>query len=358
MDSFSFLIVTGTPDNTEFGIDFLAINITEQFRGVKFIPQGPHFVYSSSKDHFGNPSTSRSGFLHYYKGGEILVKEWNAKNEELQDRTRGDVELEKQRIKENIKDLDRFLAMYEFENIGKWKSLTSLITEDAVQRLSPPCKIIRNSVEFKSCTDENRPRGKPEAPIRNVRIRSTDDEAMYLPKMEVIAETQPQYSKLPERYNQFSSPAEKTFNNIDTVNLIDKLFTEITTPSNLLEELQFCFIVYLCCLSIDSLAHWRQILSLLCNSEQAVEKYRTFYLQFINVIKHQLPEIPIEFIEQNSTNTIYLDIKNLLRNLIINGITEPSELLQKHLDDTISWTFEDLLEEDPEDLPQIVDLSS
>jgi A1 cistron-splicing factor AAR2 len=107
MDSFAFLIVTGAPDSTEFGIDFLAINITEQFRGVKFIPQGPHFVYSCSRDNFGNISTSRSGFLHYFKGGEILVKEWNASSEELQDRTRGDIELEKQRIRENLKELDR-----------------------------------------------------------------------------------------------------------------------------------------------------------------------------------------------------------------------------------------------------------
>lgn len=107
MDNFAFLIVTGTPDHTEFGIDLLAIDITEQFRGVKFIPPGIHFVYSSSKDNFGNSSTSRSGFLHYFKAGEILVKEWNNEKEELQNRTRGDVELEKQRIRENYKDLDR-----------------------------------------------------------------------------------------------------------------------------------------------------------------------------------------------------------------------------------------------------------
>lgn len=107
MDNFAFLIVTGTPDHTEFGIDLLAIDITEQFRGVKFIPPGAHFVYSASKDNFGNSSTSRSGFLHFFKAGEILVKEWNNKNEELQNRTRGDIELEKQRIRENLKDLDR-----------------------------------------------------------------------------------------------------------------------------------------------------------------------------------------------------------------------------------------------------------
>lgn len=107
MDNFSFLIVTGARDHTEFGIDFLSIDITEQFRGFKFIPSGPHFVYSSSRDNLGNSSNARSGFLYYFKAGEILVKEWNDEKEELQDRTRGDVENEKQRIRENIKDLDR-----------------------------------------------------------------------------------------------------------------------------------------------------------------------------------------------------------------------------------------------------------
>lgn len=107
MDQYGFLIVTGAPDNTEFGIDLLAINVTEEFRGVKLIPVGPHFFYSSAKDSFGNPSAARSGFLHYFKPGEILVKEYNQKSEELQDRSKGDLELEKQRIKEHLKDLDR-----------------------------------------------------------------------------------------------------------------------------------------------------------------------------------------------------------------------------------------------------------
>lgn len=244
--------------------------------------------------------------------------------------------------------------MYEFESIGRWKNLTNLITENAILRMSPPCGVIRNSVEFKSCTDENRPRGKPLPAIRNVRIRSSEDEEMYLPQMEVNAETQPKFTKLPERYNQYSSPAEKTFNNIDTINLIEKLFTELSTSQQILEELQFSFLIYLCGLSIDSLAHWRQLVSVLCNSEQAVGKHKTFYKQFINVIKYQIPEIPIEFIEQQSTNTIYADIKNLLRNLIINGCKDIADLLQEHLDETISWTFEEILDEDPEDLPQIV----
>lgn len=107
MDNYACLIVTGAPDNTEVGIDLLAINITVEFRGIKLIPPGPHFVYSSAKDSFGNSSTARNGFLYYFKAGEILVKEWNQKEEELQDRSKGDLELEKRRIREHLKDLDR-----------------------------------------------------------------------------------------------------------------------------------------------------------------------------------------------------------------------------------------------------------
>lgn len=104
---FAYLIVTGTPDHTEFGIDFLAIDITKEFRGVKLIPSGSHFFYTSSKDNMGNSSTARNGFLQYFKPGEIVVKEWNQELEELQNRSRGDLELEKQRIREHLKDLDR-----------------------------------------------------------------------------------------------------------------------------------------------------------------------------------------------------------------------------------------------------------
>jgi A1 cistron-splicing factor AAR2 len=107
MDQYAYLIVTGAPDSTEFGIDLLAISITVEFRGVKLIPPGPHFVYSSSRDSFGNASTARNGFIHYFKAGEIVVKEWNQQLEELQNRTKGDLELEKERIKQHLKDLDR-----------------------------------------------------------------------------------------------------------------------------------------------------------------------------------------------------------------------------------------------------------
>lgn len=252
----------------------------------------------------------------------------------------------------------RYLALYDYEKFNKWKSLTNHITEEAVKRLNPECGVIRHSEEFLPCTDEDRPRGSSLTPIRNIKIKSNEDEEMYLPAMHVISGTQPNYIKLPEKFNKSMAPSEITFNNIDTINLIDRLFNELSTESQLLEELQHSFVVYLCSLNIDALAHWRKILSLLSNSDIAVGKYRNFYKSLVNVIKFQIPEIPIEFIEQSSTNTIYLDMQSLLRNLSSNDCLDLSANLRIHLDREIGWTFNENLDEDedPENQPVVVEL--
>ena len=70
------------------------------------IPEGVHYVYCASKGAF-NDLAPRVGFLHYFKKGEIVVREWNPETEELQHRTKGDVQQEKIRIRENLKHLDK-----------------------------------------------------------------------------------------------------------------------------------------------------------------------------------------------------------------------------------------------------------
>lgn len=39
------LVLLDLPPRSEFGIDMVAWNTAERFKGVKMIPQGVHFVY-------------------------------------------------------------------------------------------------------------------------------------------------------------------------------------------------------------------------------------------------------------------------------------------------------------------------
>lgn len=102
----ALMIVAGCPSGTEFGIDLNSYKIDDGFRGVKMIPAGPHYVYTASQGPYGD-SALRVGFLHYFKPQEILIREWDEEKEELRLRTKGNRALEHQRIRDNIKELDK-----------------------------------------------------------------------------------------------------------------------------------------------------------------------------------------------------------------------------------------------------------
>lgn len=319
------------------------------------IPDGVHYVYCASKSPY-NDLAPRVGFLHYFKRGEILIREWSQEQEELKVREKGDTEHEKRCIRENIKHLDKYLAPYNYEELRKWVSLTNYLNENTLERLSPLGGMIRNTAEFLSCPDSERPRGKPSCSIRNIKIKSVEDETKYLPDLQMINGTMPNYTKLPERYTKDTPAAEITFNNVDTINLVDQVLGQFNNNNLFLEEVQYSFILYLCGLSIDSLSHWRKILSIFSNSDRAVAKHKNFYKKFVNVVKFQIVEIPVEFIEQSSNNSIYLDVRNFLINLMSNDLIDAANELKSHLHKEIRWIFPNLLEEDLEDMPVVVDL--
>lgn len=102
----AILIISGIPVGTEFGIDLTAHKVAENFRGIKMIPPGPHFVYTSAQGPYGD-SANRVGFIHYFQKQEIVIREWDDDKEELRVRTKVDSGVEMTRIRENLQHLDQ-----------------------------------------------------------------------------------------------------------------------------------------------------------------------------------------------------------------------------------------------------------
>lgn len=352
------LIIAGVPPGTEFGIDQWSFLVGENFRGVKMIPEGVHFVYCASQGPYGDVAP-RVGFVHYFRRGEIIVREWDNEKEELKPRVHDDVEGVIGRIRENLKNLDRYLAPYDYDGLAKWKNLTGNITAETVQRHSPDCGVIRNTVELMSCPDEDRPRGDSPLSIANSsrlsKIRSLMNEEELLPNLKTVPGSAPHFTTLPPRCPKDASPADISLHHMDSIAAIDLLFENGQTEA-IFEEIQFSFILFLCGHSVESLNHWRKILLLLSNSEKAIEKYRSFYRNYLTALQYQLPELPVELMEQTESNTVYQDVRRLLLNSYQAGITSAAESLEKSLRATLLWRFENLFEEDPEDLPTVVDV--
>lgn len=60
--------------------------------------------------------------------------------------------------------------------------------------------------------------------------------------------------------------------------------------------------------------------------------------------------------EQNDKNTVYKDVRSLLINSTLGGLNVSADRLTKSLLKSMKWTFDSLFDEDPDDLPVIVDM--
>lgn len=237
----------------------------------------------------------------------------------------------------------------------KWQSLTNEITEEVIVRAAPENGIIRSSAEFQSCPDSERPKGQ--SPLtRNVSIRPNQIEDELLPKLKVVPGTAPRFTKIPALCPNSASPAEISQSHMDAISAIRTYFQQFSEPFEAIREIQMSFVLFLCGYSLDALAHWRKILGLLSKSEQAAAKFKVFYRRYLDVLKYQLTELPEELMLPTPNNTVFKDVKQLIINSSISGLKDEADALCVHLTKEISWHFDDIFDEDPEDLPVVVEL--
>ncbi|CAD6211775.1 GSCOCG00003826001-RA-CDS [Cotesia congregata] len=76
------LVVMDMPPGTDFGIDLKSWTTGSNFKGIKMIPPGLHFIHYSAKDEF-NESAPRVGFFHIFKEQDFIVKRWDNKETDM-----------------------------------------------------------------------------------------------------------------------------------------------------------------------------------------------------------------------------------------------------------------------------------
>lgn len=237
----------------------------------------------------------------------------------------------------------------------KWQQLSNFITEDIITQTTPECGVIRSSAEFESCPDSDRPKGQ--SPLTHtIPIRPNQTEDELLPNLKVVPGTAPRFTKIPALHSKTASPAEISQSHLDSIQAIEMYFNAFTEPNDALREIQLSFVLFCCGCSVDALAHWRKLLGLLSKSELAIDKFRSFYRRYLDILKTQLPELPEELMMPTPNNTVFKDVGQLILKCTLNGLKDEADALSVHLTKEMSWVFDDLFDEDPEDLPVIVEL--
>lgn len=337
----AFALISNVPEGTEFGIDLSSYKTAENFKGVKMIPPGVHYLFTSSHGPYGD-SAPRVGYLHYFKRKEILFFSWSEDKEHL---LKLEVsETEKQRFRENIKDLDKFLAPYDYSEFSDWRSLIDTITEDTVKQCNPECGMVQTSIELESCPDSERPRGK----LVEKKLATCPEEEL-LPKLKPIPGTAPTFIEVPPKVPLGCSAAEVSKNSLDCEETVKTMISSC----KLIEEVQLSFVLFLSGHSVESLAHWRHCLNRLSGSLNSIDKYKEFYLKYLEVLFYQLPLLPEELMAPNDMNTVYKDVRELLLNCSSSSLDVGAKKLMQGLQKTMNWCFD--LDDDPEDMPVLVE---
>uniref|UniRef100_A0A0K0EPH7 Protein AAR2 homolog n=1 Tax=Strongyloides stercoralis TaxID=6248 RepID=A0A0K0EPH7_STRER len=290
--SFSFIIFKDFPEGIEVGIDYKSFITGPKFMGFKMIPPGLHFVYISYKN------SPRVGFFYRFSEKEILMKKWDKLKEDFVDCIL--TEEEKDRIKANIKNIDKNLGVYPFDEIKNWISLSNYITKDIMSKINPLCGRITSQQTFITEEDRINKDNKVVDRENRTRLRFGDEEG--LPIFNIMEDEKINFTEIPK----------VTLENIDKRELIDnsmlleKLLENYGKNSieKLLGEFQYSFVVFLIGQVYEGFEQWKRFLHLLCSVKSSLNKQLSLYEKFFMILYYQITTCPDDFfnsvIEQNN----------------------------------------------------------
>ncbi|KAF5276837.1 hypothetical protein FQA39_LY06389 [Lamprigera yunnana] len=362
----STLVLLNVPSGTEFGIDMKIWTTGEKFRGIKMIPPGIHFIHYSAVNDYGDVAP-KIGFFYNFRKSEFLVKKWDKKLQDISLETVSESEI--LRLKENIMLLDKFLGPYPDGIWNKWTSLTSLITENLIKRLSPEKGQIKSVLDLTSVKKDEGYEGSTSTRcLRNPRWGNSLSEALeinMLPNLQPLPGTEIRLTPLPTtNYPRGSSPSDITRHSLDSTYALEIMLKKFSQNTDLIGELQFSYICFLVGHSIEAFEHWKNLVCLLCSCDIAIKKYYTVYDIFVTTLEMQIIETPPEFLADivTNNNVIYLKLRNFFQSVkeseVDGRLKTKVERFKINLTERYGWDFTQLDIEDEDDAPVIVDLQN
>lgn len=126
--------------------------------------------------------------------------------------------------------------------------------------------------------------------------------------------------------------------------------------------MQFAFICFLIGYSFEAFEHWKKLIGIFCSCDEALSDNPDIFSCFITILTHQLQEVQEDFLVDivEGNNFVYKNLRIFFRNLHssdTNGrLKTKGNRFQEFLTQKLQWDFNDIFDEEDEDLPVIVDL--
>lgn len=287
------LILLNVPPYTTFGMDTQMFAVGSNFKGMKMIPPGPHFVYYNAVSRHGIEFSPVTGFFIFPAPSEVIVRQWDPQEEHL-------VKLadssEEERFALAVKNLefDRYLGPYDLHHYRDWKHISSYITKDVIERLEP----IGGEITIMS-ESELIDKGPQTSADRRLAEQLSEARECYERKSACSGKPMSGsqrcfYTRIPYSVkHRGMTAAELTAANLDKTQMLENVLDQKYGGQEdlLLGELQFAFVAFLMGQSLEAFGQWKAIVCLLLSCEEAPLHTRTqFFIKFLDVVNLQLKQ--------------------------------------------------------------------
>ncbi|KAL0381445.1 UNVERIFIED_CONTAM: protein AAR2 [Sesamum angustifolium] len=277
------LLLLDVPQYTLIGIDTQMFSSGPNFKGIKMIPPGIHFIYYSSANREGSEFSPVVGFFIDATASQVIVRKWDQKEERFVKLS----EEEEERYSDAVKRLefDKQLGPYTWSQYGDWKRLSNYITKVTVERIEPIGGEISIACEsemvgkFSKSAMEKSLAGQ----LKNKKFSAPEEKSQ---KRGCYYTAIPRVVK-----HKGMCGKELTSLNIDKTQLLETILMKEYGGDEdaLLAELQFAFIAFLMGQSLEGFLQWKLLVSLLFGCTEAPLNTRSrLFTKFIKVIYHQL----------------------------------------------------------------------
>ncbi|ORX52759.1 AAR2-domain-containing protein [Hesseltinella vesiculosa] len=338
------LLFLNAPPRLEFGIDYNAWTVGPQFKGVKMIPPGLHFIYYSSTSKEGIQGL-RTGFFKYFEQAEVTaIAQRHCPHPLFSPRllfASGTLAL-----KIYIREFDIHMGPYPLEPptyYQRWQHLTNYITPGLVLRILP------NNGKV-----SHLPSTTPDLDLKHTRQRQALEKEQGM-----------EFTPFDLRQ---SFPAGATGDQITrwsmdkswlTQDLLHRVYHD--DYRLLLGEFQLAFVCLLMAQNFSGFQQWKQFVHLLCSCQDLLLKKPDLFMAFLDTLQFQLEECPVDFFRDilSENNFLASMLKNLRRTLPPNEtqLSRRFDSLKRFIEKRFDWELDHSdEEEDDEDAPVVVDL--
>lgn len=306
----------------QFGIDNQFWETGPQFKGLKAIPPGPHYVYFALKD---EEYQNRMGFFIHVREAsqtdtqDVIVRKWSPENQLFESLG----EQETLAFAESVRnmDFDRHLGAYPMDNISQWQGLSGFISREVVDRLDSLNQYTLSEGkerELRDKEEEEVPSGEDiekamEAIEKQVRDEEAKQEkaAKRLYKYREAFTGGSYYTDIPtKKVLQGLTGSALTEANFDKTSILKDVISKLGSPTALLGELQYAFVSFLVGENLESFEHWKRLINLLCTCSSGL--YKTdplsadLFMKFVPVFFEQLRQLPKDFFSDDLSKVSFL----------------------------------------------------